>query len=150
MKLRMINEVLLEARKVEAPTKRRKTKAKRAIKKPNIGNIKDYFSSLYQPKESSSNKGKEGGAGAELRKRKLNECMETTLGPRDPKSRRTLVEDTVLSENEDSRTLCPFYLGAKSWAGKEPTDRRRERAGIIGINGGISHGDEKDGQGQNI
>ena len=81
-----------------------------------------------------------------MRKRKYDGCMETTQGPRDPKSRRTVVEDTDLSGKGDSRTLCPIYLGAKSGAGREPVDRRRKWAGFIGNNGGNSHGDVQNDQ----
>ena len=81
-----------------------------------------------------------------MRKRKHNGCVETTQGPRGAKSRRTLVEDTKSSGNEDSGTLCPIYLGAKSGAGREPVDRRTKWAGFNGNNGGNSHGDDLNDQ----
>ena len=139
--LRMINDVLVEPRQGDAPTKRKKRKAKRANVPANIGNIKKYFTDLHQHKEWSSNDTKEGGA--EGRKRKPDGYLEQTTDLRSCKSRRLLLEETETSGKTDSRTLSPLFMGAKSGCGREPADRQNlgaNGAGFIEKEGGISHG----------
>ena len=105
--MRMINDVLVEPRRNDAPTKRRKRRARRTVKQSNLGNIRNYFASLYQPKECSSNDVKEGGAGALVRKRKYDGCMETSPGLCNPKSRR------IFSNHTHNRPKNPNHNHAK-------------------------------------
>ena len=137
--VRMIADVLVEPRKEDIPIKRRKSRAKRMMTKTtDLGKIKNYFSTIYQRKDWTSDDMKEVGAGATARKRKGGGCMEQPEELLKAKSRRTMVEETNLCGIDDSGTLSPTYLGAKSLEGREPVDRqmKKERAGFKEINGG--------------
>ena len=131
-KIRLINDVLMEPGRRNAPPKRRKRVAKRSeeIKPP--GNIQKYFAQICVPKEwcatpkmEGASNGVGGGGGAGLLKRKGDLSLEELMhGTRSKKSKKLSVEETDdVCMNTNSRTKCPVLWGTKSGIGKEPTGR---------------------------
>ena len=127
---RMINDVLVEPRMMDAPTKRRRVRARRS-KCPKIqGTIKEYFAKIHVPKETSD--GSSTVEGAQLRKRKGEDLLVEDL------KRRTLSKEPLrlLMEDDEetcglanSRTLCPIIWGAKSGNGRETDDGQKGISG---------------------
>ena len=73
--------------------------------------------------------------------------MEQTRELWNAKSRRILVEEIDLSGMENSGTLRPVYLGAKSLEGREPVDRLKMKwVGFNEKDGGIRQGDDLNDQ----
>ena len=128
--LRMIGDVLVEPRQRDAPTKRRRGKAKRSTCPKIQGTLKDYFAKIPVPKEiRDENSTVEG---APMRKRKGEDLMLE-----DPKQHTGSKELLCpLMENDEkicglasSRTLCPIIWGAKSVNGRETDDGQTGRSG---------------------
>ena len=137
--LRMIDDVLREPKPTEAPTKRWKQRPKRNRAPTNLGNIRKYFNNTCQSKVNSSNEEKEGGGRGEVKKRKVDDCLEHLPDLRSIKSRRILTEEANHDVLDDSRTLSPVIWGEKSISGREPGQRRPNGAGFKdgGTNQGI-------------
>ena len=113
--LRSMNDVLREPKKILAPTKKRKMKAKRTTKPMSLGNIKKYLIDKCQVRALSSND--EGGGGAGGSKRKLVEDMEQEPADGLKKSRRAYGAATTNGGAVNSWTLCPKFKGDNPFVG---------------------------------
>ena len=113
--MRTVTEVLMMGGAIEAPTTRRKVKAKRGSRKAaTLGKIKDYFPNVQLPKERKLEE-------TCVRKRKFEPVLEDldwSIGtnPRRPR----LMETTKLDVETNSWTLSPILWGPKSLDGREP------------------------------
>ena len=129
-KMRMINVVLVEPGVKDAPIKRRRGRGKRSTCPKIQGTLKEYFSKIVVPKELSVVKSTVEGA--LLRKRKGEALLvedHKRLMLTDA-SRCLLVEDDGNTCGiEDSRTLCPIFMGAKSRNGRDTTGKTTKVSG---------------------
>ena len=128
-KMRMITDVLMEPRKEDAPTKRRRGRGKRSTCPKNQGTLQKYFSKLVVPKEMSVANSMVEGANVRKRKGETILVEDHKRLMLDDAPRCLLMEDDrTTCRNEDSRTLCPIFMGAKSRNGRE-TDGQKKISG---------------------
>ena len=89
-----------------------------------IGKIRQYFTNLQLRKEWNTSTSIEGGMGDGLRKRNGEMMLEDPEQRKTTKSRRLLmVGPEKSSGTDDSGTMCPLFLGAKSGTRREETAR---------------------------
>ena len=131
-----------------APPKRKQLKAKRSKKckddHKNLGNIKLYFSHIYNTKDMDSNEGKEGGAVGT--KRKMVEGVDLRDVKKTKKPKLASMEANFNSGKTDSRILRPAVLGDLPFLGgsQEQDDRRGlDLTGFMENEGGLI-GEAKD------
>ena len=129
--VRKMTTVLVEPGDDEAPTKRRRGKARRKL--TNLGNIRNFFLKLEIPKDERPALPREGGAVMTMRKRKAEGMVEEHYRrPKGSKSRRTSLTET---EKTVEMTNSTGYLGAKSFCGRGTTeDSRREATNWVESN----------------
>ena len=126
----MMKDVLVEPRKEDAPTKRRRGRGKRSTCQKIQGTMKEYFSKIVVPKEISVAKSMVEGANVRKRKGETILVEDHKRLMLDDAPRCLLMEDDrTTCRNEDSRTLCPIFMGAKSRNGRETTDGLKKISG---------------------
>ena len=123
-RLRMIGDVLVEPRHRDAPTKRRRGRARRSTCTKIQGTLKDYFCNIPVPKEISL--GNSTVEGAQMRKRKGEDLVV-----KDPKRRTGSVVQLCLMIDDDEETcsLADSIWGAKSKIGRETDEEQTEATG---------------------